>query len=192
MLREKIKTERLKLNLSQEELSEEIFVSRVTVSNWETGKTYPDIESLLLLSKVFSVSVDYSVKEEVSDIMLADEMYEYGKLQGQYRIYGLLLIINAIVIAVFAGLNNYTYVMVAFIIMFIIAVPTIIIEKRLKKFNIEDYYEITLFLKGASLEEIKQNRKKLGKRKSKLLFFSLGLATYFIMQIIVTLIDKMI
>ena len=132
MLKDKIKEERLKLELSQEENANEIFVSRVTISNWETGKTYPDIESLVLLSKLFSVSIDYLVKEEVNDIMLADEMYEYGKLQGQYRIYGLLLIINAAVVAIFAGLDNYKYVIVAFIVILIITVPTIIIEKKLK------------------------------------------------------------
>lgn len=132
MLKDKIKEERLKLELSQEENANEIFVSRVTISNWETGKTYPDIESLLLLSKLFSVNIDYLVKEEVNDIMLADEMYEYGKLQGQYRIYGLLLIINAAVVALFAGLDNYKYVIVAFIVILIITVPTIIIEKKLK------------------------------------------------------------
>ena len=132
MLKDKIKEERLKLELSQEENANEIFVSRVTISNWETGKTYPDIESLLLLSKLFSVSIDYLVKEEVNDIMLADEMHEYGKLQGQYRIYGLLLIINAAVVALFAGLDNYKYVIVAFIVILIITVPTIIIEKKLK------------------------------------------------------------
>lgn len=132
MLKDKIKEERLKLELSQEENANEIFVSRVTISNWETGKTYPDIESLLLLSKLFSVNIDYLVKEEVNDIMLADEMYEYGKLQGQYRIYGLLLIINVAVVALFAGLDNYKYVIVAFIVILIITVPTIIIEKKLK------------------------------------------------------------
>ena len=39
MLKDKIKEERLKLELSQEENANEIFVSRVTISNWETGKT---------------------------------------------------------------------------------------------------------------------------------------------------------
>ena len=35
-----------KENLSQEELAEKLYVSRQTISNWERGKTYPDIDSL--------------------------------------------------------------------------------------------------------------------------------------------------
>ena len=45
-----IKKRRTDMGLSQEELAERIYVSRQTISNWETDKTYPDIQSLLLLS----------------------------------------------------------------------------------------------------------------------------------------------
>ena len=47
---------RKKKNLSQDDLAEIIFVSRQSISNWERGATYPDIQNLLLLSKVFEVS----------------------------------------------------------------------------------------------------------------------------------------
>lgn len=42
-INQQIKAYRLKQNISQEELAEKIFVTRQTVSNWETGKNYPDI-----------------------------------------------------------------------------------------------------------------------------------------------------
>ena len=47
-LNEQIKKYRTEMNLSQEELAEKIYVTRQSVSNWENGKTYPDIHSLLL------------------------------------------------------------------------------------------------------------------------------------------------
>ena len=53
-----IKQRRTAAGLSQEELAEQLFVTRQTLSNWETGKTYPDINSLLRLSAVFHVSLD--------------------------------------------------------------------------------------------------------------------------------------
>ena len=53
----RIREERERLGVSQEELARRVFVSRQTVSNWETGKTYPDVQSLLLLSGLFEVSV---------------------------------------------------------------------------------------------------------------------------------------
>ncbi len=46
------------LGLSQEELGEKMFVSRQTVSQWETGQTMPSIESLIKLHEIFGVSVD--------------------------------------------------------------------------------------------------------------------------------------
>ena len=53
-----IRKYRTELSLSQDELAEKLFVSRQSISNWENDKTYPDIKSLLLLSEVFSVSLD--------------------------------------------------------------------------------------------------------------------------------------
>ena len=50
-------------NLSQDELAAIIFVSRQSISNWERDATYPDIQNLLLLSKVFEVSLDKLSKE---------------------------------------------------------------------------------------------------------------------------------
>ncbi|WP_306693927.1 helix-turn-helix transcriptional regulator [Streptococcus didelphis] len=43
---------RKEANLSQEDLAQLIYVSRQTISNWETEKSYPDIQSLLRLAKL--------------------------------------------------------------------------------------------------------------------------------------------
>lgn len=48
-----IKKHRQALGISQEALAEKIYVSRQTISNWETARTYPDVQSLLLLSVAF-------------------------------------------------------------------------------------------------------------------------------------------
>lgn len=62
---EQLKANRQRIGLSQEDLAQRIYVSRQTISNWETGKTYPDISSLLLLSNLFDVSVDELLKGDV-------------------------------------------------------------------------------------------------------------------------------
>ena len=62
---EQIKKYRTEMNLSQEELAEKIYVTRQSVSNWENGKTYPDIHSLLLLSSLFGISLDQLVKGDI-------------------------------------------------------------------------------------------------------------------------------
>lgn len=60
-----LKANRERLGFSQEALAQRIYVSRQTISNWETGKTYPDAQSLLLLSNLFDVSVDELLKGDV-------------------------------------------------------------------------------------------------------------------------------
>ena len=51
--------------INQDELANKLFVSRQTVSNWENGKSYPDIQSVLLLSEIFDVSVDNLLKGDI-------------------------------------------------------------------------------------------------------------------------------
>lgn len=60
-----IKRHRTERKLSQDDLAAKIYVSRQTVSNWETDKTYPDVESLLLLSVLFDVTIDELIKGDV-------------------------------------------------------------------------------------------------------------------------------
>ncbi|GKQ42430.1 hypothetical protein RD055328_03530 [Companilactobacillus sp. RD055328] len=54
----KFKELRMQQNLTQEEVAKKLNVSRATISNWETGRAYPDLNLLLDLSHLFNVSVD--------------------------------------------------------------------------------------------------------------------------------------
>ena len=55
---EKLKDLRKSRGLTQEELAEVLYVSRTAVSKWESGRGYPNIDSLKEISKYFSVTVD--------------------------------------------------------------------------------------------------------------------------------------
>ena len=46
------------LGLSQEQLAEQVGVSRQSISKWETGQSVPELEKLVALSRVFGVSTD--------------------------------------------------------------------------------------------------------------------------------------
>ena len=77
-----IKGHRARLGMSQEQLAEAIFVSRQTISNWETDRTYPDVQSLLLLSNLFNVSVDSLIKGDVEEMkaVLTNEAKRLNRL----------------------------------------------------------------------------------------------------------------
>lgn len=60
----KLQRARTKANLTQEQVAEALGVSRQTISNWENEKTYPDILSVITLSDLYQVSLDYLLKEK--------------------------------------------------------------------------------------------------------------------------------
>ena len=55
---EKLQELRKQRGLTQEELAEKLYVSRTAISKWESGRGYPNIESLKAIAKFFSVTVD--------------------------------------------------------------------------------------------------------------------------------------
>ncbi len=58
-LGENIRTCRRRMDLTQEQLAERLGVSFQSVSRWENGSTYPDMELLPILAGVFGVTVDH-------------------------------------------------------------------------------------------------------------------------------------
>ena len=52
---EKLQQLRKQNNLTQEQLAEQLFISRTAVSKWESGRGYPNLESLKCISKLFSI-----------------------------------------------------------------------------------------------------------------------------------------
>lgn len=69
----KLRNARTKSGLTQEKVAEEIGVSRQSVSNWENGRSYPDIVSVIKLSDLYSVSLDELLKEDKKMINHLDE-----------------------------------------------------------------------------------------------------------------------
>lgn len=61
---EKLHELRRSKNLTQEQLAEALYVSRTAISKWESGRGYPNIDSLKEISKFFSVSLDELLSSE--------------------------------------------------------------------------------------------------------------------------------
>ena len=68
---------RKKAGWSQEELAEQMNVTRQSVSKWEGAQSVPDLEKMIRLSNLFGVSTDYLLKDEIEDtdsILPSDDM----------------------------------------------------------------------------------------------------------------------
>lgn len=64
-LKDKILKLRKTKGFSQQELADQLGVSRQSISKWELGESLPDLNNIITLSEVFNVSTDYLLKEEV-------------------------------------------------------------------------------------------------------------------------------
>ena len=86
---EKLQDLRKQKGLTQEELAEALYVSRTAISKWESGRGYPNIDSLKAISKYFSVSLDELLSSD-EIITIADEDSKQKEKYLRDLIFGLL------------------------------------------------------------------------------------------------------
>ncbi len=94
---DKLKSERKKRNWSQDYLAEKIYVSRQSVSKWETNKNYPSIEVIINLSDLFEITIDELLR---SDEGLKEKIIKDGKSTVTFSIKTQLLSILGILFGV--------------------------------------------------------------------------------------------
>ena len=75
---EKLQELRKNKGLTQEELGEILFVTRTTISKWESGRGYPSIDSLKAISSYFHVSID--------DLLTADKALDLAQNEQQTKL----------------------------------------------------------------------------------------------------------
>ena len=80
---EKLQQLRAQKGITQEELAQALFVSRTAISKWESGRGYPNIDSLKQLAKFFGVSIDELLSTgEVLTIAEEDNRQKQNRLRG--------------------------------------------------------------------------------------------------------------
>ena len=158
-----IKKYRSEMKLSQEGLAEKIYVTRQTISNWETGKSYPDIHSLLLLGSLFQVSLDQLIKGDIEIMKEEINRAEVAKFNWLSKIFSVLFIVSVIAfVPLFVFLRICGAVIWA--ILFLVTLGFGIKVEKLKKSNdLHTYREIVAFSEGECLDEI-QKQREIGKR----------------------------
>ena len=151
-----IKHYRNEKGLSQEELAERVYVTRQSISNWENNKNYPDINSLVLLSEVFEISIDNLIKGDLEQMKKEINSEEVKKLNFYAAMMGILMIvafISLMPLIKFIGLYGFIpyFVLVGCAMFFAIKV-----EKIKKDNDIQTYKEILAFTEGKRLDEIQK------------------------------------
>lgn len=198
-LPKQIKANRERLGLSQEEVAHAIYVSRQTMSSWENGKTYPDVQSLLLLSDLFGVSVDDLLKGDV--VTMRYMVNKDAVLMERMAVGSVVLMLMGIACTVglhavwedptpvpfmSAGSLAGIAAMIAFWI------PSLILSGRIEKIkkthDLVTYREISAFMDG---EEMPEDSNGLTRRKpllSSLVKVVCGAGVGFIVAFVLTLI----
>ena len=153
-LASQIKRRRSELGLSQEELAAKIYVTRQTVSNWETNRTYPNVESLLLLSVLFDVTVDELIKGDVE--AMKDLIADDAKKIRLYTAAGITCGVLAM-LAVVGGISFWGWGVVPSAIIGTMLVAGYFVAATMlgsiqKKHDLVTYREIVAFSKGEPID----------------------------------------
>ncbi len=189
----RIKKHREKQNISQDELALKVFVSRQTISNWETNKSYPDIKSLTMLSNIFHVTLDDFIKgdiEEMKRIVSKEKIEKFNIMSYIFLAEMLIVMFSAYPLF---SLDGYIGVIIWALFFVITFITATIIEKFKKNNDIQTYKEIIAFMENKSLsyEEIQQ---EIGKRNYQKILLAIltGLITFIIFIIEIFIMEKII
>lgn len=171
-LGKQIRKYRNEQSLSQDGLAEKVYVSRQTISNWENSKSYPDVNSLILLSDIFGVSLDQLIKGDVpimKEQISKQDQQRFGRLSWIFTGLFLAAILTPIPLTHFLSYVGIGIYIVLFGVTMYVA---ILVEKEKKKLDIQTYREIIAFTEGKTLDEIEKAREE-GKRPYQTLLFAI-------------------
>lgn len=92
---QRLRIRRKELQLTQDQVAEELGITRQTMSNWENGKSYPDIERIIRLSEIYALSLDELLKEDRS---MVKHLQASTLVKHFLKIFITLLVINLLLL----------------------------------------------------------------------------------------------
>ena len=162
------------MGLSQEELAEAVYVTRQTVSNWENGRSFPDVKSLILLANFFGVSLDTLIKGDVEKMkeITQKDIRALKRMSAVLALMYIQLLILPLPLAkLFGWWGLALYIPVAAGVL----LYALHAEKFKKEHNIQTYREIAAFMEGKRLDGASALREE-GKRTYQKVLLALGTA----------------
>lgn len=125
-LQDKLVQLRKKNGMSQLELAEALDVSRQAISKWELGTATPTLDNLVSISKLYDVSVDYLVNNEVTsdfDTPAVKSAQAYCKVSYRHTMFRIVIAVISLSCAFIAGIMNHS---VATALLFLLSVGIVI------------------------------------------------------------------
>ena len=160
--------------MSQDDLAARVYVSRQTISSWENGKTYPDVQSLLLLSEIFGASVDSLIKGDVETMNeTIDRDIETMKRLSCVMLGFLLLMIAAVI---WVGLQAFAWdwpleqtvptFVLALVLWGVAMFAACWVERIKREHDLVTYDEILAYWRGEAVDrDTERGRRERGRRE---------------------------
>ncbi|MBM7545046.1 transcriptional regulator with XRE-family HTH domain [Weissella beninensis] len=83
---QKLQTARINMNLTQQKVADDFFITRQTISSWENDNSYPDVMTLIKLSDYFGFSIDKILREDKQMRLFLDKKAVKNDFKPIYRI----------------------------------------------------------------------------------------------------------
>lgn len=155
-----IKGHRGRLGLSQDDLAERVFVSRQTISSWENDKTYPDVQSLLLLSELFGTTVDELIKGDVEAMTktIDTDIRTMNRLSCVMLVFLILTIASGVWFSIQITVWDWSLaqalptLLLTAVLWGIALVAAVVIERIKKKHDLITYQEILAYMNGEEVD----------------------------------------
>lgn len=144
-----LRTLRKEKGISQENLAEKVGVSRQSVSKWETGETYPEMNNILELCKIFHCNINDLVNDSIVDVESLDEEIKMNVVKFKQEKQKKMKALSKI-IAIMAKIGRIAiYICIPFIVLAMIVLPPLV--------NNVDVVDNKIILKNTSTINIIEN-----------------------------------
>ena len=200
-LSSRIKELRTEKGWSQEVLAQRAYVSRQTISNWETERSYPDVHSLLILSDLFGVSLDELIKGDVDTMKEKITKNDGKEMKKLYNLAGIECLAG-LASAVLVGALEVDVLRLLFAVLTgVFLTADFMTFRRMGQIqaehDVQTYREVIAFMNGETLDEIEkaaelEKRKVLKKKRivAFVLVLGIGLAIEIIVFSVLYLISR--
>lgn len=146
-LSEKLKFYRNHSKMTQDSLSEKLGVSRQTISNWETGKNYPDIYNIISICTLYEIDIQDLIQDDIPIMIKKTIIYDKRKAIYLYSISMMITFILFLFFLINIKNDSFLYFFLSSISLILFIFISAKLEMLKKALEISTHQEIKNYLK---------------------------------------------